>query len=173
MAAMVVIVVVDVVGRYGFSNPVEGTAELATSMFLGVIFLGAAGAMRRRLHVNIDVFVRRLPGRWQAVVYVLTNLALAGGLIILVPVAWTYATENRRMILLLKLPQKYIFTVIAVGYLLIALHALVDAWRAAASLLRDGFELPEADADFGVSEDMTPIFAEDLDRPEPSPETRP
>lgn len=172
MAAMVILVVVDVFGRYAFSRPIEGTAELATSMFLGVIFLGAAGAMRRRLHVNIDLFVVRLPRRWQAAVLVLTNLVLAAGLLVLVPVAWTYAIENRRMILLLNLPQKYILTVIAVGYLLIALHALTDATRVLVAVFRDDVVLPEADDDFGVSEDMTPIFAEDLEPPRLAEEAR-
>lgn len=173
MACMVAIVVVDVVGRYAFSRPIEGTAELATSMFLGVIFLGAAGAMRRRLHVNIDVFVERLPRRWRAGITAFTNLVLASGLLALVPVAWKYAIENRRMILLLQLPQKYIFTVIAVGYLLIAIHALMDAGRAAMAVVREGVELPVADDDFGITEDMTPIFAEDFEQPAPVTKVRP
>lgn len=163
MAIMVLVIVVDVIGRYIFSQPVEGAAELATSMFLGIIFLAGAGAMRRHLHVNIDAFVVRLPAGLRATAYILTNLTMAVGLLILVPVAWHYAIENRRIILLLQLPQKYIFTVIAAGYLLMAAHTLVNVVEAISKLRRGSFDLPEADMDFGVDEDMTPIFFDGAD----------
>lgn len=173
MAAMVLIIVVDVVGRYVFSRPIEGAAELATSMFLGIIFLAGAGAMRRHLHVNIDALVVRLPTKLRAAAYILTNVTMAVGLLILVPVAWHYAIENRRIILLLQLPQKYIFTVIVVGYLLIAMHALVNAVEAVLKLRCGTFVIPEADMDFGVDEDMTPIFIEGTGQSQPSARTNP
>lgn len=158
MGMMVVIIVADVFGRYVLNSPIAGAAELATALFLWVIFLGGAGAMRRHLHVSIKVLVSRLPERWQAAAYLVSNLALASGMLILVPLAWSYAVNNRRIILLLQLPYRFIYMVIAVGLLLIAVHAMVNAGRILPMLVRGGFRPPAADQDYGVPEDTRPLF---------------
>lgn len=47
LGVMTVVVVVDVCGRYVINTTVPGTSELATAMFVWLVFLGSAGAVRR------------------------------------------------------------------------------------------------------------------------------
>jgi len=161
LALMVLIICTDVIGRYLFSAPIQGAAELATSLFLWVIFLGTAGAMQRHLHVNIDLLLTRLPPRWQAITYIAANVLLGVGMLIIVPFAWDYAVNNRRLVVLLNLEYRYIYIVIPASFLLVAVHTFANALSALVGMRTGRFELPRADQDYGVSEDTRPLFEPD------------
>lgn len=158
LAAMVAIVVVDVIGRYVFNDPIQGSAELATALFLWVIFLGGAAAARRHLHVNIDVLVTRLPGPARSAASIAAHLALATTMVYLAPLAWTYATGSRRILLLLNLPYRVLYLVIPLSFVLIGLHSVIAAGRVAAAWRRGDHQPRPGDQDYGVSEDARPLF---------------
>jgi TRAP-type C4-dicarboxylate transport system permease small subunit len=61
MAAIVVIMGAQVVARYLFGNPFVWAEEIATYLFVWIVFLGSGLAFQRRAHIALDYFVRRLP----------------------------------------------------------------------------------------------------------------
>ena len=61
LAAMLGIVLVQVVARYVFNHSVPGADEAATFAQIWMVLLGAGYAMRMRLHVSIELVVERLP----------------------------------------------------------------------------------------------------------------
>lgn len=62
LLTMMALTVVDVIGRYVFSTPVQGSIELTELMLLAVIFLGLPAATLDREHVTVDLVTDRLRG---------------------------------------------------------------------------------------------------------------
>ncbi|WP_020682188.1 TRAP transporter small permease [Marinobacterium rhizophilum] len=65
---MVLAVLAQVLGRYVFSYSIAGAVETATFSQIWMIFLAAGLAMRRKLHVGIDVLYMHLPRLLQRVI---------------------------------------------------------------------------------------------------------
>ncbi len=61
LAAMLLIVFAQVVGRYLFNHSIPGADEAATFAQIWMVLLGAGYAMRQRLHVAIELVIERLP----------------------------------------------------------------------------------------------------------------
>ncbi len=58
---MAVAVLIQVLGRYVFNYSIGWAAETATFAQIWMVLLGAGIAMRRNLHVGVDVLAQRLP----------------------------------------------------------------------------------------------------------------
>ena len=63
MAAIVVLIFSNVVGRYALNASFAGAEELARLLFVWLVFLGAVLALRRRAHLGVELVQARLP-RW-------------------------------------------------------------------------------------------------------------
>ena len=66
LAALVLITVVDVAGRYLFNKPLFGALEISEFLMLFIGFGGLAYAELRQAHIVVDFFVTVLPRRIQA-----------------------------------------------------------------------------------------------------------
>ena len=77
--AMTAIVVVNVVSRYLFNDPIPGADELATLCFTWAVFVGAAAGVRQRLHIGIEFIVNWFPPRGRAALGLLVVLLLLDG----------------------------------------------------------------------------------------------
>lgn len=78
IVTMSVLVLTNVVLRYGFNSSLIATEEIARYAFVWLTFLGGILAFARNRHVRMDLFVNRLPKRPRTAVF------LAGDIIILV-----------------------------------------------------------------------------------------
>ncbi len=76
LAIMVVMVFGNVVLRYGFNSGIAVSEELSRWMFLWVIFLGAAIAVREKAHMGSDMLVEHLPPAAQKAVVVLGQVLM-------------------------------------------------------------------------------------------------
>jgi TRAP-type C4-dicarboxylate transport system permease small subunit len=65
--ALVLIVCVDVVGRYGFRNALAGTTDIIVLMMVIIVFPGLAYCASEDGNVRVDVLLRLFPKRLQAV----------------------------------------------------------------------------------------------------------
>jgi TRAP-type C4-dicarboxylate transport system permease small subunit len=63
LALMVAVVVnfANVIGRYGFNEPLTGADELQVYLMIGMAFLGGLVAQIRQRHLRMDVLVRAFP----------------------------------------------------------------------------------------------------------------
>jgi TRAP-type C4-dicarboxylate transport system permease small subunit len=122
LAAMVVLVFSDVLMRYVFDAPIRGAGELATSLFVWVVFLGSATAARRRLHVAITWFVEQLPPTPAAIAARAATILIVA---ILLATAW-FGIElmngsRERTLPLTDIPLRWIYAAVPVGCVLMAI----------------------------------------------------
>ena len=89
-AAILVITILQVVLRYGFNEAVLGGNEAMEGLFIYTTAIGAAVAVRRRKHININFMVKLLSVSHQRIVDVLVHLLVAflNGVMIYYSVAW-------------------------------------------------------------------------------------
>jgi TRAP-type C4-dicarboxylate transport system permease small subunit len=125
MIGMVVVVSAGVVARYAFNHPIAAAGELATLMAMWAIFLGAAGAMGRGLHLSVETLVHKFSVRSKAA----TDAAVGAVLmVVLFWIAWIgyeFAIGTRfRQLQTLGIPYAHMTMAVPVGCLLIGLHVL-------------------------------------------------
>jgi len=58
---MTVIVILEVVLRYGFNTGFSWSEELSRFLFVALTFIGASEALRRGRHVSVVIFINKLP----------------------------------------------------------------------------------------------------------------
>ena len=133
----VVSVFIGVVTRYVFNNPAVGTTDLAMFCFTWAIFLGSSSALKREMHLGIDVFTRLLPQRVQDVLAVATNLFLLVLTAVFTYHGWFFALNSRsRITPELGWSYTYVYMALPVGMALMFLRLLPITWRRARALWR-------------------------------------
>lgn len=132
LAAIVLLVFGAAVGR-SLGYPLIWSVDMAQLMFVWLCFLGANRAMRLKVHIGVDFFVRRLPRapRWY--------IEIALGLITLAFLA-TLAISGYRLMMLnwqrvygdSGIPYAWVTAAVPVGALILGLSVavnLIDAIR--------------------------------------------
>ncbi len=74
LAAMTLLVGVQVAGRFVFSYSIFWSDELARFLLVWIAFLGISIGARRAAHPGVDTLVRALPPRWARAASTLTLL---------------------------------------------------------------------------------------------------
>lgn len=67
---------INVVARYVFNQPTLLINELATISFGWLVFLSAAGIVRREGHISVDIVLAKLPDRWRRRVWMTSQLVI-------------------------------------------------------------------------------------------------
>lgn len=129
LAVMMLLTVVDVVGRRLFNHPQPGSLELSELMLVILISLGIAHAELRRRHITIDLMVERFRPRLQGVVngtmyvfYLVTSVLLTWRLYVDGVAQWHTGLATGT----LDLPIFYFIFVAALGFALFSLAILVN-----------------------------------------------
>lgn len=76
MAAIVLIVFVNVALRYIVNTGLTWSEEIAVNLFVWVIFLGAILAGLEGLHIKVDMLTKKLPKKIQKVFLVISSLCV-------------------------------------------------------------------------------------------------
>jgi len=76
MAAIVLIVFVNVALRYIVNTGLTWSEEIAVNLFVWVIFLGAVLAGLEGLHIKVDMLTKKLPKGMQKVFLVISSLCV-------------------------------------------------------------------------------------------------
>jgi C4-dicarboxylate transporter DctQ subunit len=89
MAALMFLGTADVIGRYVFSSPIAGTAEISGPLMGGVIFLGWAYVQGMRGHIEVDLISNHYSPRVKAI----TNfVAMLLSLLLFSVIVWKAAS---------------------------------------------------------------------------------
>jgi len=120
----------DVLLRYFFGRPLMGSTELTEYALVYITFLGAAWAVSRGAHIDIDAFVIHMPEQAQKVCALVGNLVSLGvACALTVFGAWTTWTAYVRHLFkptLLEVPTWIVLVVIPFGSFVLALRYLVE-----------------------------------------------
>jgi TRAP-type C4-dicarboxylate transport system permease small subunit len=89
-ALILLITIMQVCLRYGFNSSILGGNEAMEALFIYTTAFGAAAAVRRRMHININFLVELLPESGQRVADVLVHLLVAflNGVMIYFSIGW-------------------------------------------------------------------------------------
>ena len=121
---------VDVVMRYFFGRPIMGSTELTEYALVYITFLGAAWAVPRGAHIDIDAFVVHMPINAQKICALIGNVVSFGvASALTVFGAWTTWTAYTRHLFkptLLEIPTWIVLIVIPVGSFVLALRYVVE-----------------------------------------------
>jgi TRAP-type transport system small permease protein len=94
LAALAVVTVLDVGGRYFFNKPLLGAVEMSEFLMVVLSFGALALAELRNSHITVDFFVTALPERARAL---LEALAALLGIVFWSFVAWRAAVHANRI----------------------------------------------------------------------------
>jgi TRAP-type mannitol/chloroaromatic compound transport system permease small subunit len=93
MPAMVLVLAIEVVARYVFNSPTIWAYDTAIFMFGYTGLLGGAYALKRKEHINVDLFYTRFSLRGRAVLDVITGLLFFFFMGLVVVYGWTTAIK--------------------------------------------------------------------------------
>ena len=91
LAFMMLLTVSDVLRRFLFNKPIDGTVELTEYMMVPVVFLGLSWCAVQRENIRVDIFVIRLSPRWQLF---LDSISVVISLVIMVLITWQNLLET-------------------------------------------------------------------------------
>jgi TRAP-type C4-dicarboxylate transport system permease small subunit len=130
LAVLVATTLAQVYFRYFTSSSLDWSEELARYLFVWIVFLTGAVAVRRRAHIVVDVAVTRLPRSWQRALGLVTAalallffafLTVYG--LVLVRLAWSQTTPG------MGISRGYLFLAVPVGSALMLVNLLVECRR--------------------------------------------
>lgn len=74
LVAMMFLVCCDVVGRYVFNQPIQGTMEITSFLMVAIVYFSLARTQSIKGHIIIDILTMRLSLRTQLRLALLSNL---------------------------------------------------------------------------------------------------
>lgn len=87
---LMMLIVVNIVGRYFFHHPLLGTVEVSSYLLLMIVGLGLGGAALERRHIKVDLLMDRLSKKIQRAV---DTVMLIGSVILLAVMTWANANS--------------------------------------------------------------------------------
>lgn len=123
LGAMVVLVLLQIVMRYGFDAGIAGSDTLVRHLVIWIAFFGAAIAARSGAHVRIDVLTRILPASWHRWTAALTDLFSFAvcALLAYASVRFLYIEyQSQANSVFLDMPVWVMEVIIPLGYIIIA-----------------------------------------------------
>lgn len=133
VAIMVLVVAINVFGRYLFHQPLLGTFELVELMMVVIGFISIAYTAVYREHVSVDLVISHLSRRAQAI---MNSISFFLSLAIFVVITYQatvfaiyYAHDLNKATYILSVPLVIPRSVMVLGCLLLCLRLLVDVFR--------------------------------------------
>lgn len=129
LAAMAIMVFLNVVLRYGFNSGLNVSDELSRYFFVWLTFIGAVVAFREHGHLGVETLVMLFGRRGRIICMILSNIIIIGVSAIFFWGTWKQAPINASMMSpVTKLPMIWIYGIgffTGVGIVIIALERLV------------------------------------------------
>ncbi len=126
LAAMVIVVALQVFSRYASETPVSWTEEAARYSLIWLTFIGSSMAIRTRGHFAVELLVHKLPDRLKAVAEFVLLLVMA-------VFAWVMLTKGASILPIvhyqtspaLDIPMSWVYSSIPVGAGLMLIRILI------------------------------------------------
>ena len=127
LAAMLCMVLVNVVMRYGFGTGLSATEELSRTVFVWLTFTGAVLASYESAHLGVDSLVERLPHGGRVACAVISELVVLACCVLVFWGTWRQHDVNAtNKSLTTGMPVIWVF---GIGYVVSIGIGLVTAWR--------------------------------------------
>ena len=139
LVAMMVLTVADVFLRFFFHAPIQGTVELIQYFMVVAGFLGVAWCAIQGGHLKVDIFVKRLPPRVQAIIDTVTLLM---AMTVVPLVAWQgfdqagYEYTVKTVADITEIPTYPFYIVVGIGYALLFLALVIILVKLIAKVIK-------------------------------------
>lgn len=138
LGAMVLMVLGNVILRYGFNSGITVSEELSRFLFVWLIFLGAVVGMREGAHLGVDTVVRMLPVLGRKVCLALSEVLMLMCCALLFLGTWRQRDINlANEAPVTGLPMEWVYGVAYVSAGSMAVLILVKLWRLFTGRLSD------------------------------------
>ena len=134
MAAMTVLIVVQIFMRYVMQDSLTWSEELARYLFVWVSYIGVSYAVKRSAHIRVEAATMFLPERVKRYVILLSHLAFLVFAVMVVKEGYTLSMKIFKFgqtSPALGIPMGYIYLAPTVGFLLIFFRLIAKAARTA------------------------------------------
>src|SRR5699024_5782383 len=136
---MMLLVVVDVSGRYLFNKPIAGNIELTEILMVLTIYSGIAYTQRNEGHVGMDLIFDKLKGKFYYLNRILlTIISLLINIVVMI-FSYEQAIEtfrNKSTSMYLHLPMWILPVIVSVGTLTLCLRLLLECIQSYSALLK-------------------------------------
>ncbi|MFC5392017.1 TRAP transporter small permease [Bosea vestrisii] len=132
VALIVAIVAIAVIFRYVLNTPLIFSFDLATILFVWLVFLGLAPAAHEGSHMAVDLFTAMLPEGIAKALAVIVRLLMIAIALFLIRHSWDLAMRTRMEIASMRISMIWVYMAMPVGF---AVFAAYEAWALAMSAL--------------------------------------
>jgi TRAP-type C4-dicarboxylate transport system permease small subunit len=140
LVGLMMLTVVNILGRWLFNTPVPGTVELTEIGMVGIVFMGLAYAQVREDHIKVDLLYEQLGARGRRVLGLFAALVSFATVAVLTWRLWAYASRlqaSGRTTSALQIPLSWVAWAAVIGGAIYAVGVLVTVGSRA--------QLPEGD----------------------------
>ncbi|MSP88145.1 MAG: TRAP transporter small permease [Alphaproteobacteria bacterium] len=127
LAALLVVMSLQVISRYVFDSPFSWTEEVSRHLYVYMVFFGASAAIRDRSHVAISMAVAYLPRPARLAM----NVLILGFLGVMIWAGWKLVQRN------LDVPTVTLEIPFAIVYAVVPIIAVLMIWRTVAQMGED------------------------------------
>ena len=129
-AAITVVLFVGVVFRYVLNSSLSWTGEVARYLFVWLVFLGSAVAMKDRIHIRVEYFAERLPDALQRHIAKVNRWLLVSFVVALMVLGFRWVVEvHGTLSPALGLPLNIVFYGALPVSMMVALYYLIQELR--------------------------------------------
>ncbi|MEW9669540.1 TRAP transporter small permease [Ammoniphilus sp. 3BR4] len=130
LAVMAILVFGNVILRYAFSSGITWSEEVSRFLFVWMTFLGAIAALKENKHLNVDMFVNKLPKNIKVVVLILGQLIMLVVLWLLLEGTWKMTLMSVSSVApATGLPLSYVYGVGIVASIGMGALVLINIFR--------------------------------------------
>jgi TRAP-type C4-dicarboxylate transport system permease small subunit len=161
LVALMMLTVVNIVGRWLFDTPLQGAVELTEIGMVAIVFMGLAYAQVRDDHIRVDLLYQQLGARGRSVLDLFAALVSLATVALMSWRLWVYAGQlgaSGRTTSALRIPLFWVAWIAVAGGVIYAVAVMVTARRRAQSSETDvaGMATPDDDtAGGGTAGDVT------------------
>ncbi len=120
-----ILVVINIVMRYGLNSGIVWSEEVATGCFVWSVFIGAAAVFKHRGHVGVDIVVNHLPTSLHKAITLLTDVILVvlNGYMSYLAVLYIQ-TSYTKMTPVLGVSSAYISSSVLISFILMTIYSV-------------------------------------------------
>lgn len=141
LAAMMLLTVGDVFGRYFFNRPIKGTWEVVGVLLVCAGTWGIAYCQLKKGHIRVDVLLARFPKQVRAIIFAISDIM---GFVVFAVLCWQalllakryYSLSSGLVTDTLEIPLYPFMLMLAIGAGAMALVLIVDLTRSLAAMVQ-------------------------------------
>lgn len=120
-----ILVVVNIIMRYGLNSGIVWSEEVATGCFVWSVFIGAVGVFKHRGHVGVDIVVNLLPELPKRIVSTAMDMVLFALNSYMAYLCVLYIkTSYTKMTPVLGVSSAYISSSVLIAFIMMAVYSL-------------------------------------------------